>query len=141
MSNKIELSEASYTPLAEGKYVFTIEEIEYKPQFKRVEMRLATETGRKLYQNYYFETKDSKPNTAALDMFSRMAKAALNDKNAKSVDPDLLKGKSFKAEVTHTVLPKKDNPAETVTFVNLKSFESVEAKPAISDEDLMALIG
>ena len=141
MSNKIELSENTFTPLKEGKYVFTIEEIVYKAVFKRVEMRLATETGRKLYQNFYFMTKDNSPNTAALDQFSRMAKACLNDKNAKSVDPDVLKGKQFKAEVTHVVLPKKDNPAENVTFTNLKSFEPVDTKPAISDDELMALLG
>ena len=141
MSNKIELTESVYTPLEPGKYVFTIEEIEFKSQFNRVETRLATETGRKLFQNFYFVTNDGRTNNAALDQFSRMAKAAIGDKNLKSVDPDTLKGKSFRAEVVHATFPKKENPAETVTFVNLKNFESVEKKSAISDDDLDALLG
>lgn len=142
MPNTIELAENKFQPLACGKYVFTIQEIEYKPEFKRVDMRLSTETGRTLFQTFYFETKDQRPNDVQLSLFSRMAKAAMNDKNLKNIDPDLLKGKSFKAEVTHTVLPKKDNPAENVTFVNLKNYEpaSVESK-AISDDDLDALLG
>lgn len=139
MSNQIELTESVYTPLEAGKYIFTIEEIEYNPAFKKIEMRLVTETGRKLYQNYWLETKDNRPNSSVLNIFSRLAKAALNDKNAKSVDPDILKGKLFKAEVTHSERP--DHPGNP--YVNLKNFEPVvaETKVAISDDDLDALLG
>ena len=142
MPNVIELQDTVYQPLAEGKYLFTVKDIVYKADFKRIEMKLETENGRLLWQNFFLETNDGKPNDIQLAQFSRLAKAAINDKNAKSIDPESLAGKSFKAEVTHTVRPKKDNPAETVTFVNLKNYESVEeSKSNISDDDLAAFLG
>lgn len=142
MSNTIELAENKFQPLPTGKYVFTVQDIKYDPAFQRVDMKLATETGRTLFQTFYFMTKDDRPNDVQRSLFSRMAKAAMNDKNLKNVDPDLLMGKSFKAEVTHTVLPSKTNPNDTVTFVNLKNYEPAENKAAeLSDDELKAFLG
>ena len=53
MPNLIELQDTVYTPLAEGKYTFTIKDIDYKADFKRIEMKLETENGRLLWQNFY----------------------------------------------------------------------------------------
>ena len=142
MPNVIELQDTAYQPLAEGKYLFTVKDIVYKADFKRIEMKLETESGRLLWQNFFLETSDGKPNDIQLSQFSRLAKAAINDKNAKSIDPESLAGKSFKAEVTHTVRPKKDNPTENVTFVNLRNYEPAEeSKSNISDDDLAAFLG
>lgn len=141
MPNLIELQDTVYTPLAEGNYTFTIKDVAYKADFKRIEMKLETESGRLLWQNFFLETSDGRPNDIQLSQFSRLAKAAINDKNAKSVDPESLIGKTFKAEVTHTVKPRKENPAENVTFVNLKNYEPTESKSAISDDELAAFLG
>lgn len=141
MPNTIQLVDTTYQPLAEGKYVFTISDIVYNTNFNRVETRLTTESGRTLYYTYFLQNNDGSANDIQLGNFSRMAKAALNDKNAKSIDPDDLAGKKFKAEVKHTVRPKNDNPNETITFVNLKNYESAEENNNISDDELAALLG
>lgn len=142
MPNTIQLVDTTYQPLAEGKYVFTISDIVYNTNFNRVETRLTTESGRTLYYTYFLQNSDGSANDIQLGNFSRMAKAALNDKNAKSIDPDALSGKTFKAEVKYTVRPKNDNPNETVTFVNLRNYEpAVADNPAISDDELAAFLG
>lgn len=142
MPNTIELADTTYQPLAEGKYVFTITDIVYNSNFNRVETKLTTETGRTMFYTYFLQNNDGTANDIQLGLFSRMAKAALNDKNAKSIDPELLKGKQFQAEVKHTVRPSRDNPNENVTFVNLKNYEPVaKAEPAISDDELAAFLG
>lgn len=139
MPNTIELADTTYQPLAEGKYQFTITDIVFNNNFKRVETKLTTETGRVLFYTYFLQNSDGTANDIQLGMFSRMAKAALNDKNAKSIDPEALKGKVFQAEVKHTVRPSRNNPDENVTFVNLKNYEPV-AKAAISDDELAAFL-
>lgn len=139
---RIDLPETAYQPIPEGKYLFEIEEIVYNEVGNRVETRLKTESGRVMLYNYHFLTKDGKPNDIQLQMFARMAKAALNDNNAKSVDPDKLKGLSFYAEIKHSVVPSLDHPGETKTFVNLKNYEPAKQdKPAISDDELAAFLG
>lgn len=143
MANNITLAETTFQPLAEGKYLFTVSDIVYNTDFNRVEMKLATESGRTMFYTYFLQNNDGKTNDIQLNLFSRMAKAALNDNNAKSIDPESLKGKSFYAEVKHTVKPKRDNPAENITFVNLKNYEPAtkETPTAISDDELAAFLG
>lgn len=143
MPNTIELADTTYQPLAEGKYVFTITDIVYNSNFNRVETKLTTETGRTMFYTYFLQNNDGTANDIQLGLFSRMAKAALNDKNAKSIDPELLKDKQFQAEVKHTVRPSKNNPDENVTFVNLRNYEPVAKAEAaaISDDELAAFLG
>ena len=142
MPNTIELVDTTYQPLPEGKYLFTITDIVYNSNFHRVETKMATETGRVLFYTYFLQNNDGSANDIQLGMFSRMAKAALNDKNAKSIDPEALNGKSFYAEVKHTVRPSRDNPNETVTFINLRNYEPASKEnAAISDDELAAFLG
>ena len=139
MPNLIDLPESTYQDLEPGKYQFKIVDIKYDADFGRVETKLETESGRLVYYTYYLKDNDGNPNDYQLQGFARMAKTALNDKNAKQIDPNVLAGKSFKAELLY-----KESPNTGKKYKNLRSYEPVVAeqpKPAVSDDDLAAFLG
>ena len=138
---KLKLS--TFVPIPEGDYVFKIRDVEYKSEFHKVSLYLVAHTGKKHTENFFFQKKDETPNEVALSIFSNIARTLLGDRDTDELDPEELKGYSFKARVEHDVVPKKDGSGN-FTYVRLKDIEKVELdeeeeeveSPAPGDEEV-----
>jgi len=109
---KIALS-SGFTLIPEGEQVFKIVGCQYKEKFGKIEVALETKKKQKHTERFDL-TKDGGRNA-----FYYLAKTALNDYDVEEIDPDEIVGLYFRAEVTHTTMPHRDDESKTVTFVNL----------------------
>ena len=105
----------------EGVHIFRIYDVEYNEEFGKLVIKMVNAQGVTHYERFNLLNNDSTPNEKALNKFSFFAKTALNNFTAEEIDPVELVNHYIKAEVTHTVLPSKNDPNSTVTFVNIGS--------------------
>ena len=135
---KIQLSNATFSLVPEGTHVFEITAVEYKEDFGKLNITMKTSTGATHIERFSFVNSNGEPNEGAINAFSYLAKTALQDFDLEEIDHDDLVGCFIKAEVTHDVLPNKNDPSKTVTFSRLGNkytadgFEDDEPpKPAV----------
>lgn len=116
---KIALSNATFSLVPEGTHVFQITAVEYKEDFGKLNITMKTSTGATHIERFTFVNNNGEPNEAAINIFSYLAKTALQDYDLEEIDHNDLVGHFIKAEVTHDVLPNKNDPTKTVTFSRL----------------------
>ena len=146
-SSKIKLTEG-FSVIPEGTHVFKIINAEHKATFGKIEVTMATESGQRHIEKFTITKADGSVNEGAMRAFSFFAKTAFNDFTLSEIEPKQLEGKFIKCSVSHDVLPNKNDPSKTVTFIRLgdkspaSGFESTpnQSAPA-GGYDLSALLG
>lgn len=134
---KIKLSSGTFSLVPEGTHVFQITAVEYKEDFDKLNITMKTASGATHIERFTFTNNNGEPNEAAINIFSYLAQTALQDYNREEIDEQELVGRFVKAEVTHDVLPNKNDPSKTVTFSRLgkkypaNGFEDEETQPAV----------
>lgn len=115
-----------FTMLAEGHYTFKITEVNYDEDFGDMKVTFENEEGGKHRETYNLLTKDGSPNEGALAAFSYMAKAAINDSEAESIDSDDLIGCVLEADIVHTESTSKKT-GKPVTYAHITNFTAADA--------------
>ena len=115
----IPLIPTTFTVVPEGDHVFKITKVDYKEKFGKLNITMVTDGKGTHIERFSLMKADGSANNGAYSAFSYFAKTALNNFSLDSVDPNALIGCYIGATVNHTVLPKRDNPNETVVFTNL----------------------
>lgn len=126
----IKLAKSEFTTIPEGEHTFKIVEAEYKADFGKMIITMATKTGLKHVERYSLIKTNGETNEGALKAFSFMAKTALNDFALDEIDENDLVGCYLKGVVTHSKTPSTKNPDKMMTFTNLSDIE-----PALGFED------
>lgn len=101
---KIRLT-GGFTPIPEGEYIFYVKEVDQSKldDFGKLTVVLVTETGTIHREMFSFIKNDGSENSIAHDLFSSLARAALDLQQSEDgdVDPADLVGHYFKSEVKH----------------------------------------
>ena len=115
---KIGLTEG-FTLIPEGTHVFKITNVNYKEEFGKMEVTLQTNGGSKHIERFSLLKTDGSPNEGALNAFSYFARVAMNDSGLTEIDHTDLIGCFIECDVTHDIVPNKNKPGQTLTFVRL----------------------
>lgn len=132
---KIALSDTSFSLVPEGTHVFQITAVNYKEDFGKLEITMKTATGATHIERYSFIKADGSPNEPAINVFSFLAKTALQDFDLEEIDHEDLIGCFIKAEVSHETVQNKNDATKTITFSRLGNkytadgFEEAPATP------------
>ena len=110
---------SGFVLIPEGEYVFRIYDVEYDEDFGKILVKLVNAQGLTHTERFTIKNADDEYNEKALNAFSYFAKTALNDFGAEGIELSELIDRYIRAEVTHTVLPNRNDPTKTVTFANL----------------------
>lgn len=116
---KIKLSSGTFSLVPEGTHVFQITAVEYKADFDKLNITMKTATGATHIERFTFTNNQGEQNETAVNIFSYFAKTALQNYDLEEIDEQELVGCFIKAEVTHDILPNKNDPTKTVTFSRL----------------------
>lgn len=133
----IKLVETGFSIIPEGNYIFKIVEVEYKQDFGKMVITMATKQGVKYIERYTLIKGKNEVNEGAMKAFSFMAKTALNDFSLDEIDENDLIGCYLKGDIEHTVVKSTKDPDKTVTFTKLINIEPAldfeESEPAAGD--------
>ena len=133
----IKLVETGFSIIPEGNYIFKIVEVEYKQDFGKMVITMATKQGAKYIERYILIKGKNEVNEGAMKAFSFMAKTALNDFSLDEIDENDLIGCYLKGDIEHTVVESTKDPDKTVTFTKLTNIEPAlgfeESEPAAGD--------
>lgn len=110
---------SGFVLIPEGEYVFRIYDVKYDETFGKLEVKLVTAQGMKHTETFSLKDNNDEPNEKALNAFSYFAKTALNNFTLEDIDHTDLINHYIRAEVVHTKMPSRKDPAKTVTFANL----------------------
>ena len=103
----------------EGTHVFRIFKVDYDADFGKIAVHLINAKGVRHIERFNMMNKDGSMNDKACNRFSFFAKTALNDFRLEEIDHNDLINRYIKASITHSVLPRNDDPTQTVTFANM----------------------
>lgn len=140
---KIKLSEGGFTLIPEGVTTFKIVGAKYDEDFGKLEIEMQTKSGLKHTEKYSLLNKDGEVNQKAVNAFSYMAKAALNNFNLDVIDHEDIIGCYVTATVTHNEYERRDGKGlgKSVNlwdFIPAAGFGTGESKlkeKAVEDED------
>ena len=131
----VKLSEG-FLNLQEGpQQVLKIYKVKHDTTFNKIRLYYMDERGATSNDQFQID-KSNKNRRVALNKFSTIAKAALNDFKAKNIDPMTLEGKFIKADVYYEV-PEK-GPYKGRTFTRLNNVQPTDEsfeEPVWEDED------
>lgn len=114
----IKLTEG-FSLIPEGTHIFKITGVKHDENFGKVEINMQTQRGQKHIERFRLLNANGSPNEAAYNAFSYFARAVMNNFALEEADPLDFVGKFVEAEVEHEVVPNRDNPDKTVTFIRL----------------------
>jgi len=105
-----------YTLIPEGEQVLKITKVDDSDyeKFGKLIITFASASGTSTRENYNFVNDDGTTNEIADGIYTRIARAALNDQTLDEFDSDDLVGKFINAEVVHNTGSKGG------TFANIK---------------------
>ena len=116
---KITLPQTTFKVIPEGEHIFCIYRVDYNEKFGKLNIYMVTADGHTHIERFSFLKHDGNTNDGAYTAFAYFAKTVMNDFSLSDVDPYLLKGKYLKGVIEHNVVPKRDNPEETMTFTKI----------------------
>lgn len=122
---KIPLS-SGFTPLPEGIETFRIYQVEYDEEFGKLNVKMVTAKGRTHTERWRLKDSNGEYNQSAINRFSIFAKTVMQNFNGDEIEPEEMVDHYFTAEVKHSVVPRRDDPNRTMTFVNLANFETAD---------------
>ena len=108
-----------FTIIPEGNHIFRIYDVEYNPDFGKLIVKMVNAKGIIHIERFSLMGNDGNPNDAACNAFSYFAKTALNNFALEEIDHTDIIGRYIGGEITHTKLPSKKDPNETLTFANI----------------------
>lgn len=126
----IKLVETGFSIIPEGVYIFKIVEVEYKQDFGKMVITMATKQGAKHTERYTLIKGKNEVNEGAMKAFSFFAKTALNDFSLEEIDENDLVGCFVKGAIEHDRRESTKDPDKMVTFTKLTNLE-----PAIGFEE------
>ena len=132
----IKLVETGFSIIPEGTYIFKIVEVEYKKDFGKMIVTLATQKGMKQIERYGLVKSNGEANEGAMKAFSFFAKTALNDFSLDEIDENDLIGCYLKGYIEHNIVASTKDPDKTVTFTKLTNVE-----PALGFEESESATG
>lgn len=115
----IQMTTRTFTVCPEGKHIFRIYKVDFNQDFGHVDVYLVNAQGDTHKETFRLMRSDGSMNDGACSAFSFFARTALDDYTRESIDHTELVNRYIGAEVVHNVQPNKNDPAKTVTFVNL----------------------
>jgi hypothetical protein len=108
-----------FTACPEGKHIFRIYKVDYNPEFGKLAVFMVNAKGITHVERFSLMNNDSTMNDKACNAFSFFAKTALNNFELTEIDHNDLVNHYIGGEITHTVLPSKNDPTKNVTFANI----------------------
>lgn len=132
--------------IPEGEYLFEVVETNFNEEFGKLKLKLKCEKGT-AFKDFQVYDAHGKPNDKVMGVFSWFARELMaNDEDDVEVDPEEFTGRKLYMTVTHNEVPKKDDPTQTTTFLNLGGFRRYEGgvveKPKTSSgKSLADLLG
>lgn len=108
-----------FSIIPEGRYIFRIYQVDYDPDFGKMEIKMVTADGQTVTERYRLLNKDGEPVQGAYNAFAYFARTALKNFDINEIDHTDLIGCYIGAEVTHVTAPSTKEEGKTVTFVNL----------------------
>lgn len=135
--SRIPLS-GGFVLIPEGTEVFRIYDVVEHEDFGKIEVKLVDAKGRTTIERFQIKNKDDSYNEGALNAFSYLAKAAMDDFELEDIEPTDMIDHYIEAEVKHDTQPSRTDPTKTVTFVNLgkkspaEGFDTEPTKKALT---------
>lgn len=111
-----------YTPLTEGTHVFEITDTTYDEEFGKLKISLKTAEGATTTKTFSFRKPDGTINDAVSRIFSYFARVALQNKELKEIDPEMLVGHYIKCDVTTSEVESTTEPGKMMKFFNLNNY-------------------
>lgn len=136
----IKLTEG-FSLISEGEHTFKVDEVVYKEEFGKLEVKLLAENGQKHTERYSLMKVDGSVNEGASNAFSYFAKTCMNDYTITDIDPQKLVGKYIKASVYHDEVPSNKDPNKTVKFAHLENMEVCDGPESNTKYDLDDILG
>lgn len=104
-----------YALIPEGEQVLCIDKVDTSDyaKFDKLVVTLKNSSGAAMRVNFNFVKDDGEPNMVADGIYTRLARAALNDQTLDEIDSDDLAGNYVRAEIEHRTSDKG-------TFANIK---------------------
>ena len=115
----IRMTGSTFTVCPEGRHIFRIYKVDFDQDFGKVVVHMVNAQGITHRENFGLMRADGSMNDGACNAFSFFARTALNDFAREAIDHTELVGRYIGAEVSHTVLPNRNDPSKNVTFANL----------------------
>lgn len=110
---------SGFTLCPQGTHVFRVYKVDYNIDFGKLEVHLINAQGITHIERFSLMNSNGEMNEKACAAFSFFAKTVLQDFSRESIDHEELVNHYIKAEVVHTTVPNRNDPAKTVTFANL----------------------
>ena len=129
----------TFTIIPEGTHIFRIYDVEYNVTFGKVIVRLVNAKGDTHTAYYNILNEDGSTNESACNSLAYLSRAAINDAELTEIDHAKLIDKYIVATVEHTVVPKRDDPTKTHTFVKLTEIMYAEGFDTEPCEKAMTL--
>lgn len=101
--------------------IFAIVEVKYDEKFGRAEVVMQDKRGALITQRFKFKGVKKKAAETALNIFSALAKSALDDWELEEVEPEDIQGLFVKADVYKSKSTKDDGKY----FKNMRNFRSL----------------
>ena len=98
----------------------------YDEEFGKLNVKMVNAKGRTHTERWRLKDSDGEYNEAAINRFSIFAKTVMQDFSGNEVEPEEMVDHYFTAEIKHSVVPRRDDPNRTMTFVNLMNFETAD---------------
>lgn len=103
----------------EGKHIFRIYQVDYKPDFGRLVVYMVNAKGVKHIERFSLMSQSGEMNEQACNAFSFFAKTALNNFEITEIDHNDLVDHYIGGEIVHTKTPSKNDPTKELTFANM----------------------
>lgn len=108
-----------FTVCPEGRHIFRIYKVDYDPDFGKLVVFMVNAKGITHAERFSLMNNDGSMNDKACNAFSFFAKTALNNFELTEIDHNDLVNHYIGGEITHTVLPSRNDPNKNVTFANI----------------------
>jgi hypothetical protein len=112
---------AGFTIMPEGEHILRIYDLSWDEEFGKLIIKLINAKGVTVQERFTLKDANEEYNNGALNAFSNLAKAALDDEDAEDVDPEDLIDHYIKAEIVHAVVQDKNDPSKSRTFANIRA--------------------
>lgn len=103
----------------EGKHIFRIYQVDYKPDFGKLAVYMVNAQGVKHIERFSLMNQSGEMNESACNAFSFFAKTALNNFEITEIDHNDLVDHYIGGTIVHTKLPSTNDPKKEVTFANM----------------------
>lgn len=123
----------------EGWNTIKITQVDYDETFGKIEVHMEIQTGQTYVERFFLVKKNGEPNPTALNIFTYLAKTALNKWDIEEIDTDELEGTFFEGLVEYQdgdINEKTGRPYTNIRFAERKAsagWSETEEEPKGND--------